>query len=94
MKLANALADHFGFHKNNYVTKSQISKRTKDIPKQLLMEILEKYDASTKHTVRKGIKNASDALTLLRRVLRHHERAVCYKRYNDNGKTSYKYKLL
>ena len=94
MKLANALANHFGFEENNYVTKTHIRKRAKDIPKQLLIDILEQYDTSTKHTVQKGINNASDALTLLRRVLRHHERAVCYKRYNNNGKTSYKYKLL
>ena len=94
MKVANNLVKAAGFKSisdSSYIKKSDINT---NIDKEILNQLKKEYNYLVKCKIEEGISNTQDLLTLIRRVLKTHEKTIFYKRYTDKGKTSFLYKII
>ena len=95
MKLANQFLQSAGFKEginhSTYIKKSDINT---NIDKEILNQLKKEYNYLVKCKIEEGISNTQDLLTLIRRVLRTHEKSLFYKRYTYKGKTSFLYKII
>ena len=94
MKLANNLVKAAGFKSisdSSYIKKSDINT---NIDKEILNQLKKEYNYLVKCKIEEGISNTQDLLTLIRRVLKRHEKTIFYKRYTYKGKTSFLYKII
>ena len=94
MKLANKFVKAAGFKSisdTSYIKKSDINT---NIDKEILNQLKKEYNYLVKCKIEEGISNTQDLLTLIRRVLKTHEKTIFYKRYSHKGKTSFLYKII
>ena len=94
MKLANNLVKAAGFKSisdSSYVKKCDINT---NIDKKILDQLKNQYNYLVKCKIEEGITNTQDLLTLIRRVLKRHEKSLFYKRFTHKGKTSFLYKII
>ena len=94
MKVANNLVKAAGFKSisdSSYIKKCDINT---NIDKEILDELKNQYNYLVKSKINDGIKTTQDLLTLIRRVLKTHEKSLFYKRFNHKGKTSFLYKII
>ena len=94
MKVANNLVKAAGFKSisdSSYIKKSDINT---NIDKKILDQLKKEYNYLVKCKIEEGISNTQDLLTLIRRVLKKHEKAIFYKRFNHKGRTSFLYKII
>jgi hypothetical protein len=94
MKLANNLVKAAGFKSisdSSFIKKCDINT---NIDKKILDQLKNEYNYLVKCKIEEGITSTQDLLTLIRRVLRTHEKSIFYKRFNDKGKTSYLFKII
>ena len=94
MKLANNLVKAAGFKSisdSSYIKKSDINT---NIDKEILNQLKKEYNYLVKCKIEEGISNTQDLLTLIRRVLKKHEKSLFYKRYSHKGRTSFLYKII
>ena len=94
MKLANNLVKAAGFKSisdSSYIKKCDINT---NIDKKILDQVKNEYNYLVKCKIEEGITSTQDLLTLIRRVLKKHEKTIFYKRYCHKGKTSFLYKII
>ena len=94
MKVANNLVKAAGFKSisdSSYIKKCDINT---NIDKKILDELKNEYNYLVKCKIEEGITNTQDLLTLIRRVLKRHEKSLFYKRFTHKGKTSFLYKII
>ena len=95
MKLANQFLQSAGFKEginhSSYIKKCDINT---NIDKKILDQLKNQYNYLVKSKIEEGITSTQDLLTLIRRVLRKHEKTLFYKRFTYKGKTSFLYKII
>ena len=95
MKLANQFLQSAGFKEGiNHKTYIKKCNLNTQIDKKILDELKKEYNYLVKCKIEEGISNTQDLLTLIRRVLRTHEKSLFYKRYTYKGRTSFQYKII
>ena len=98
MKYAQQLVKLCGFStlndKTSFVTKKQLQVAVKNIDEQWLEKLANESGYSVKDRVKRGITKPNHLLTLLRRVLRKHNKFIIYRRFKDKKVTKYKYFII
>jgi hypothetical protein len=98
MKYAEQLVKLCGFSalndKTSFVTKKDLQVAVKNIEKGWMEELAKEYGYSVKERVKRGVTDPNHLLTLLRRVLRKHNKFVIYRRFKDKKVTKYKYFII
>ena len=80
--------------KTNSITKSDLEIAIQKLKPDILRKLYKTSNYLVRQRIKRGIRTHNDLLTLLRRVLRKDNRFIVYKRYNNNGKTAYKYSII
>ena len=98
MKYAQQLVKFCGFStlndKTSFVTKTQLQAAVQDMDQQWLEKLASESGYSVKDRVKRGITHPNHLLTLLRRVLRKHNKFIIYRRFKDKKVTKYKYFII
>ena len=80
--------------KTSFVTKKQLQVAVRNMDEQWLEKLANESGYSVKDRVKRGITKPNHLLTLLRRVLRKHNKFIIYRRFKDKKVTKYKYFII
>ena len=98
MKYAQQLVKLCGFSslndKESFTTKKQLEFAVQEIDEKWLQELAKDSGYSVKDRIKRGVTHPNHLLTLLRRVLRKHDKFVIYRRFKENKLTKYKYYII
>ena len=80
--------------KKSYITKKQLEVVVQNLDEEWLKKLASESGYSVKDRIKRGITKPNHLLTLLRRVLRKHNKFVIYRRFKDKKVTKYKYFII